>query len=132
MIWKLLPIVALSGCSIFGNSPAAPQVDPVEDVRVMERSPVYHPPMPNRITSLPVEWTVLTPDTMQEYLDDLNDGNAPSNAFYGLTSKGYENLSGNMAEVKRYIRQALSIIEYYRKLDEEDSDEQSDRDAEAP
>jgi|TARA_R100001129_G_scaffold157802_1_gene121298 predicted transcriptional regulator len=69
---------------------------------------------------------------MQEYLDDLNEGSAPSNAFYGLTSKGYENLSGNMAEVKRYIRQALSIIEYYRKLDKEDSDEQSDRDAEAP
>ena len=60
--------------------------------------------MPNRITSLPVEWTVLTPATMQEYLDDLNEGSAPSNAFYGLTSKGYENLSGNMAEVKRYIR----------------------------
>ena len=68
---------------------------------------------------MPVEWKVLTPDTMKEYLDDLNKGEAPSQAFYGLPNKGYENLSNNMAEVKRYIRQTLSIIEYYRELDNE-------------
>ncbi len=51
---------------------------------------------------------------MQEYLDDLNEGNAPTNAWYALTTKGYENLSTNMAEVKRYLRQVLSILKYYR------------------
>ena len=39
--------------------------------------------------------------------------------FYGLSNKGYENLSNNMAEVKRYIRQTLSVIEYYRELDKQ-------------
>ena len=132
MIWKLLPIIAFSGCSLLGNSQATNQVDPVKVVRVMERPAVYHPPLPNQITAMPVEWTVLTPVTMQEYLDDLNEGNAPQNSFYALTTKGYENLSYNMAEVKRYIRQALSIIGYYRELDKEDADEQSNRDVEAP
>ena len=38
-------------------------------------------------------------------------------AFYGLSTKGYENLSHNMAEIKRYIRQVLSIIDYYKESD---------------
>ena len=53
---------------------------------------------------------------MQQYLDDLRIGNAPVNVYYGLTPKAYENLSTNIAEVKRYIRQSISIIDYYRKL----------------
>jgi len=80
---------------------------------------MYHPPLPNKVISMPVEWKVLTPDTMEEYLADLKKGEAPSQAYYGLTNKGYENLSNNIAEVKRYIRQTLSIIEYYRELDKE-------------
>jgi predicted transcriptional regulator len=60
---------------------------------------------------------------MSEYLEDLREGNAPTNAFYGLTTKGYENLSQNMAEVTRYIRQVLSIIEYYRRVDSEQEEE---------
>jgi len=63
---------------------------------------------------------------MQEYLDDLEKGDAPTNAFYGLTTKGYENLSANMADVIRYIRQLSSIVQYYKDLqtgDEQDEDE---------
>ena len=37
---------------------------------------MYHPPLPNQITSMPVEWTVLTPVTMQEYLNDLENQEA--------------------------------------------------------
>jgi len=34
-----------------------------------------------------------------------------------LTTKGYENLSQNMAEINRYIRQVLNIVDYYKSLD---------------
>ena len=53
--------------------------------------------------------------------------NAPTNVWYALTTKGYENLSTNMAEVKRYLRQVLSILKYYREQDKEKdtSDEQN-------
>jgi|TARA_R110002033_G_scaffold132733_1_gene172497 predicted transcriptional regulator len=57
---------------------------------------------------------------MEEYLADLEEGNAPTNVWYSLTTKGYENLSNNMAEVKRYLRQVLSILKYYRELDKEE------------
>jgi|TARA_Y100000289_G_C3827041_1_gene101644 hypothetical protein len=119
----LLILLLVSGCSIFGSSRDIPEVAPVEIVTVVEKAPVYHPPLPNEIVPVPVEWTVLNPELMQTYLDDLNEGNAPTNVWYALTTKGYENLSTNMAEVKRYLRQVLSILKYYRDLDEEVSNE---------
>ena len=119
----LLILLLVSGCSIFGSNRDIPQVAPVEVVTVVEKAPVYHPPLPNEIVPVPVEWTVLNPELMQTYLDDLNEGNAPTNVWYALTTKGYENLSTNMAEVKRYLRQVLSILKYYRDLDEEVSNE---------
>ncbi len=116
----LLILLLVSGCSMFGPSRDIPEVKPVEVVTVVKKAPVYHPPLPNEIDPVPVEWTVLNPELMQEYLDDLNEGNAPTNVWYALTTKGYENLSTNMAEVKRYLRQVLSILKYYKELDEKE------------
>ena len=122
--WKLLPILlVLSGCSLLPSQTDSPKVQAVEVVTVAKNPVRYHPPLPNAVATLPVEWTVLTPETMSEYLEDLREGNAPTNAFYGLTTKGYENLSQNMAEVTRYIRQVLSIIEYYRRVDSEQEEQ---------
>ena len=118
-----LALLLVSGCSMFGSSRDIPEVKPVEVITVAKKAPIYHPPLPNQINPVPVEWTVLNPELMQEYLDDLNEGKAPTNAWYALTTKGYENLSTNMAEVKRCLRQVLSILKYYRDLDEEVSNE---------
>ena len=107
---------------MFGSSRDIPEVKPVEVITVVKKAPTYHPPLPNQIHPVPVEWTVLNPELMQEYLDDLNEGNAPTNVWYGLTTKGYENLSTNMAEVKRYLRQVLSILKYYRELDNQETE----------
>jgi len=114
-----LALLLLSGCSMLGSKRDIPEVKPVEVITVVKKAPVYHPPLPNQIDPVPVEWTVLNPELMQEYLDDLEDGNAPTNAWYSLTTKGYENLSTNMADVKRYLRQVLSILKYYREQDKE-------------
>ena len=116
----LLILLLVSGCSMFGSSRDIPEVAPVEVVTVVKKAPTYHPPLPNEIDPVPVEWTVLNPELMQEYLDDLKEGNAPTNVWYALTTRGYENLSTNMAEVKRYLRQVLSILKYYKELDEEE------------
>jgi|TARA_R100001163_G_scaffold30188_1_gene23893 hypothetical protein len=106
---------------MLGSNREIPDVKPVEVVTVVKKAPMYHPPLPNQINPVPVEWTVLNPELMQEYLDDLNEGNAPTNVWYSLTTKGYENLSTNMAEVKRYIRQVLNVLKYYRELDKQES-----------
>ena len=121
-ILLFLALLLVSGCSILGSSRDIPEVKPIEVVTVVKQAPTYHPPLPNQIDPVPVEWTVLTPELMQEYLDDLNEGNAPTNAWYALTTKGYEHLSTNMAEVKRYLRQVLSILKYYRELDDQETE----------
>jgi len=115
-----LTLLLVSGCSILGSKRDIPEVKPVEVVTIVKEAPTYHPPLPNQLDPVPVEWTVLNPELMQEYLDDLNEGNAPTNVWYALTTKGYENLSTNMAEVKRYLRQTLNILKYYRELDKEE------------
>ena len=117
----LAVLLLVSGCSILGSGRNVPDVKPVEVVTVVKKAPMSHPPLPNNIESVPVEWTVLNPELMQAYLDDLSEGNAPTNVWYALTTKGYENLSINMAEVKRYLRQVISIVKYYKELDEEPS-----------
>jgi len=125
----LLILISLTSCALVRPTPV-PDVKQVEVITIEKPAPVYHPPLPNQINPLLVEWKVLTPETMQEYLDALEAGNAPVDAYYGLTPKGYENLSTNIAEVKRYIRQALSIIKYYRDLDEDELS--TEEDVEAP
>mgnify|MGYP003134099216 FL=1 len=119
-ILTFLILLLVSGCSILGSKRDIPEVKPVEVVTIVKEAPTYHPPLPNQLDPVPVEWTVLNPELMQEYLDDLNEGNAPTNVWYALTTKGYENLSTNMAEVKRYLRQTLNILKYYRELDKEE------------
>jgi hypothetical protein len=118
MILRLLPLILISGCSLIGGAKPIPEINKVEVVTVTTPAPQYHPPLPSSISTVAVEWTVLTPATMQEYLEDLEAGNAPNNAYYGLTPKGYENLTSNMAEVKRYLRQVLSILDYYKNPEE--------------
>ena len=86
------------------------EVKAVEVVTITIPAAVYHPPLPNRINTRAVEWRVLSPTIMDEYLTDLKEGNAPTNVYYGVSPAGYENLSINMAEIKRYIRQVLSIV----------------------
>lgn len=122
-ILLILLLATCNGCALLGNDPYVPEVKPVEVVTITKPAAVYHPPLPNKVNTKPVEWTVLTPAIMSEYLTDLEKGEAPTNVYYGISPTGYENLSVNMAELKRYIRQVLSIVDYYQKLDkQEDAD----------
>ena len=55
---------------------------------------------------------------MEQYLADLEAGEASVSAYYGLTTQGYENLSNNIADLKRYLSQLKSIVKYYREIDD--------------
>ena len=94
-------------------------VEPIEITRVEIPAARYHPPLPLQVAFSEVKWVVLTPNTMEQYLADLEAGEASINAYYGLTTQGYENLSNNIADLKRYLSQLKSIVKYYREIDEE-------------
>ena len=112
----LLILILYNGCSWQGSE--GPSVEPIE-VRTLEiPAPRYHPPLPSQVSFTEVKWKVLTPNTMEQYLADLEAGEASVSAYYGLTTQGYENLSNNIADLKRYLSQLKSIVKYYREIDE--------------
>ena len=117
-------IILISGCSMIPS-----QTKPLEVVTIAERPPMYHPPLPLELQMEDVDWEVLTPELMEEYIKLIKEGNAPRKAYYALTTKEYENLSMNMAEITRYIKETLGIIEFYREYDkDEDDDEKTTKD----
>ena len=116
MMIKLITLFLLStlimGCALFRSEP---QVPPVEFERRIQPIPVFHPPMPREINWLEVEWRVWTPELMQEYLDKIERGEAPAQVYYGVTTRTYESLSMNMADIERYLKDTRALLEYYRK-----------------
>ena len=128
MKFLLLSSVFLSGCSTLGNMfsspPAVPEVAPVEIVTITEPAPMYHPPFPEGVSPAEIEWIVLNPSVMRQYIEDYDEGNAPAVAYYGLTAQAYENLTNILADIRRYIRQTLNIIQYYREQDQSKSEEE--------
>ena len=118
-IAALASILILStGCSLM------PTTKPIEVVTVSEPAPLYHPPLPLEVQLVDIQWRVLTPEIMDEYLAALEEGSAPPQAYYALTTQGYENLGMNTAEQKRYIKDVLAIIKYYRSLDDKDEEDE--------
>ena len=114
-------LLALSACSMFQFGGA--KTKPVEVVNIEERPPMFHPPLPMEMQMVNFDWEILTPDIMREYLQLIEEGKAPRQAYYALTTKDYENISNNMAEIKRYTRDILAIVEYYRSLDDEEEED---------
>lgn len=59
-------------------------------------------------------------------LEDYLNANMARNgdtAFIAFDVRYYENLSLNMAEILRYLRQQTELIEYYESLAQKDSDD---------
>ena len=110
----------MASCSLMQSS-----VKPVQVKSIAERPPMYHPPLPYHMSLSEVDWEVMTTELMEQYLQNLKNGDAPRRAYYSLSSKEYEKLSMDMAEVTRYTKDILSIIKYYREYDkkEEKADE---------
>lgn len=61
-------------------------------------------PNPAPITTLPVEWTVVTPGTLP----------AGDFVIIGLDAANYENLSLNMADIIRWVTEAKTRLDTYR------------------
>ena len=120
---KIAIIVSLaliaSGCSMI-----QPKAKPVSVTTIAKKQVMYHPPLPMEVQMDPVDWEILTPDSMQLYLDNLKKGDAPKRAFYSLSSKEYEHLSMDMADITRYIKEILGIVKFYRDYDKGEEEEE--------
>ena len=83
---------------------------------VLQDRPAFVPPSLPPAKQGPVNWIVLNKDNAAQKLAELEKSEGIV-AVFALTPRGYENLSMNVAELRRYIQQQNAIIaaikEYY-------------------
>jgi len=84
-----------------------------------ERAP-FVPPAITPAQQQPIEWVVVTRDNSQDKFREL-EARTGSSTVFALSPQGYQNLSLNVAELRRYIEQQNSVISAMRKYYEEQS-----------
>ncbi len=104
----LLPILlSLSSCSLF-----QPKIVTVTEFIKPVITPQKHP---KPITLSKVEWYVVSDKNLEAFLEKSRKMNGQV-VFVAISVKGYENISLNVQDMKRYIDQQKAIILYYEKL----------------
>lgn len=103
---SLLAISFITGCSLFRPDPIVVPEPTIEE-RVVT---IKEHPAP--LNLLEVQFRVITEKNLEEFLKD-NKEYYGQTVFIALTVPGYENLSLNLEEIKRYIKQQKAIILYY-------------------
>lgn len=106
-MFVIIACVWLAAC---GNSPISLTTKPLEiDIaRTADPAP---------ITMLPMQFRVVNRDNLESFLAELRVTQDNTNAvFFAITTRDYENLSLNLADLRRYIEQQQAVITYYRNL----------------
>jgi hypothetical protein len=96
----LATALTLSACSTVKDVIVKPQ---------LVQKPILTVPNPIPANQAPVDWVVITRDNFEIKFKEIEDAGG-SVVFFALTPQGYQNLSLNVAELRRYIQQQSSII----------------------
>ena len=98
----LFILLFLVGCG--GQKNIRVKADPVQPI-------VIHPNIPSQLSMRNVEWTVFNRKKLEKLLADFPNQEI---VFFAISAKGYENLSLNMGEIIRYLKEQKNVIIYYR------------------
>jgi len=101
----VLPVF-LSGCLSL-----TPKKDKPVVVTTVDRQELDLPEI-KPFNALDVEWTIITLDNHEEVFYKLEKNNVDG-AIFGLTDTGYENLSKNIASLRKLIQQQQAVITAY-------------------
>lgn len=105
----------LSGCSMFAREPEKQIVTETKIIKnqiaVAER--------PKGLQLEDIQFYVVTEGNYEEFKERFVQENGDY-VFYAISVRDYENLSLNMAEIKRYILQQKEVIIYYERAVTED------------
>lgn len=70
---------------------------------------------PTPVQMMPVNLRVVTSENLQAFLTDMSaDQGNPSYVFVTMQMRDYENLTLNLAELRRYMEQQQAVIQFYR------------------
>lgn len=75
---------------------------------------IYQPPLPQEIDLLNVNFFVITEENLQEKIQEIEKILDGQFVVFALTPDGYEKMSENFQEVRRYVLQQKELILYYR------------------
>lgn len=101
-------ILALSNCSIppFEKDPEVV----VRTEYVDRKIPIVARPRPVQLSS--PEFFVVTSENFDEFIEEFYQKNGTT-TYVAISVEGYEQLSLNVAELRRFINQQKEIIVYY-------------------
>jgi hypothetical protein len=69
-------------------------------------------PQVQPVSQSPMEWVAITASNAEEKLEMLKS--KENVTYFALTAQGYQNLSLNVAELRRYIEQQNAVIAAYQ------------------
>lgn len=82
------------------------------DVTTSENKPIVTiPPRPREIQTAPVSVSVITKQNINDLTAEIAKN--PTSVFIVLLPQDYESLVNNIGELRRYLTQQTTIIEYY-------------------
>ena len=94
------------GCSGLTKEPQIQTVTKTERIEV----PIIQRPKAVQLNDVKIY--VVTPENVEEFIADYKAKNG-TDAYIAISVKDYENLSLNIAELRRYIEQQKEVIVYY-------------------
>lgn len=81
------------------------------------RIPITQVTDPTSIQMNAVSWKLVTKDNLDQFLlERKQEQQSDSFVFVALSIKDYENLTLNLAELRRYMEQQQGVIVYYRRM----------------
>lgn len=87
----------------------------------IERIPLTLPDI-DTLTLDEVNWIIVTPENVQQVLRELEGKNFDI-VLFALTDNGYENISVNIAKIKKMVLQQKAVIAAYKRYHETQSSE---------
>jgi flagellar basal body L-ring protein FlgH len=102
---------ALGGCETVEMASTTTMVT----APTVAQTAVDRAPEPRGTKLRPVQFQVYSGAELQTLAADIKAGRRNDVVIIGLTPKGYQNLSTNLAELERYIREQKQVIAYLRK-----------------
>jgi hypothetical protein len=75
---------------------------------------IYQPPLPNPVQLRDVYWFVITEDNLEEKMDQIRKIQDADAVVFAITPADYENMTWNIQELRRIIKQQKQLIIYYQ------------------
>ena len=109
----ILLCLVISSCGVFNKEPQIVTVTEFVKPDIL----IQNHPKPVILSD--VEWYVVSEKNYDEFIERFEKENGQL-VFVATTVKGYENMSINLQEIRRYLLQQQQIITYYEKVLSED------------